>query len=108
MYQGPRAERQTGNDGPSPVQRFELPAANPVDNRRRVRPKLICDLWWRHYGALRLAVGGDELDWFTHDILDDLPIEEKLERVREHLDACPCCNGHFKLILETLDAIEEP
>jgi hypothetical protein len=49
----------------------------------------------------------DELDKYTQSILDDTPIEGMLERVREHLEACPCCNGQFTLVLETLKAIEE-
>ena len=49
----------------------------------------------------------DELDKFTQNILDDLPIDGKLRRVQEHLEACPCCTGQFKLVLETIEAIEE-
>jgi hypothetical protein len=49
----------------------------------------------------------DELDKYTQSILDGLPIDGVLERVREHLEACPCCTGQFELVLETLDAIEE-
>jgi hypothetical protein len=48
----------------------------------------------------------DELDKYTQSILDDTPIEGVLERVREHLEACPCCNGQYELVLETLKAIE--
>ena len=49
----------------------------------------------------------DELDKYTQSILDEMPIEGVLERVREHLEDCPCCNGQFKLVLEMLKAIEE-
>ena len=49
----------------------------------------------------------DELDKYTQSILDGMPIDGVLERVREHLEACPCCTGQFKLVLETLKAIEE-
>jgi hypothetical protein len=49
----------------------------------------------------------DELDKYTQSILDGQPLEGVLERVREHLEACPCCTGQFKLVLETLRAIEE-
>jgi hypothetical protein len=49
----------------------------------------------------------DELDKYTQSILDGLPLDGVLERVREHLEACPCCTGQFTLVLETLKAIEE-
>ena len=49
----------------------------------------------------------DELDTYTQSILDGQPLEGVLERVREHLEACPCCTGQFTLVLETLKAIEE-
>jgi hypothetical protein len=49
----------------------------------------------------------DELDKYTQSILDGQPLEGVLERVREHLEDCPCCTGQFKLVLETLKAIEE-
>jgi hypothetical protein len=49
----------------------------------------------------------DELDKYTQSILDGLPIDGVLDRVREHLEACPCCTGQFKLVLETLRAIED-
>jgi hypothetical protein len=49
----------------------------------------------------------DELDKYTQSILDGMPLDEVLERVREHLEACPCCTGQFKLVLETLKAIEK-
>jgi hypothetical protein len=49
----------------------------------------------------------DELDKYTQSILDGLPIDGVLERVREHLEACSCCTGQFDLVLETLKAIEE-
>jgi hypothetical protein len=48
----------------------------------------------------------DELDRYTQRVLDGEPIDGVLERVREHLEACPCCTGQFKLVLETLEAIE--
>jgi hypothetical protein len=50
----------------------------------------------------------DELDQYAQSNLDCLPIDGVLARVQEHLEACPCCNDQFKLILETLNAIEEP
>ncbi len=49
----------------------------------------------------------DELDRYTQSTLDGMPLEGVLQRVREHLEACPCCNSQFKLVLETLNAIEE-
>ena len=49
----------------------------------------------------------DELDRYTQRILDGMPIDGVLDRVREHLEACPCCNGQYQLVLETLKAIEE-
>ena len=49
----------------------------------------------------------DELDKYTQSILDGMPIDGVRHRVREHLEACPCCTGQFKLVLETLKAIEE-
>jgi hypothetical protein len=49
----------------------------------------------------------DELDRYTQNTLDGLPIEGMLARVREHLEACPCCNGQLQLVLETLRAIED-
>lgn len=49
----------------------------------------------------------DELDRYTQRTLDGVPIDGVLDRVREHLEACPCCNGQYQLILETLKAIEE-
>jgi len=49
----------------------------------------------------------DELDRYTQRTLDDTPIEGLLQRVREHLEACPCCDRQFQLVLETLKAIEE-
>lgn len=48
-----------------------------------------------------------ELDNYTQSILDGMPIDGVLERVREHLEACPCCANQFELVLETLKAIEE-
>jgi hypothetical protein len=49
----------------------------------------------------------DQLDKYTQGILDGQPLEGVLERVREHLEACPCCANQFKLVLETLKAIDE-
>jgi hypothetical protein len=49
----------------------------------------------------------DELDKYTQGILDATPPDELLHRVREHLEACPCCTDQYKLVLETLEAIEE-
>ena len=49
----------------------------------------------------------DELDKYTQSFLDGMPIDGVLDRVREHLEACPCCTGQFTLVLETLKAIEE-
>jgi hypothetical protein len=49
----------------------------------------------------------DQLDKYIQSILDGMPVDGALERVREHLEACPCCEGQFKLVLETLKAIEE-
>jgi len=49
----------------------------------------------------------DELDKYTQSIQDGMPIDGVLIRVREHLEACPCCTGQYNLVLETLKAIEE-
>jgi uncharacterized protein with PIN domain len=49
----------------------------------------------------------DELDKYAQSILDGMPIDGVLERVREHLEACPCCNEQYQLVLDTLKAIEE-
>lgn len=49
----------------------------------------------------------DELDRFVQKTLDGMPIDEKLALVREHLDACRCCTNQFKLVLDTLEAIDE-
>jgi hypothetical protein len=49
----------------------------------------------------------DELDKYTQYVLDGQPLEGVLQRVREHLEDCSCCSGQFKLVLETLRAIEE-
>ena len=35
----------------------------------------------------------DELDKYTQSIIDGQPREGVLERVREHLEDCPCCTG---------------
>ena len=49
----------------------------------------------------------DELDKYTQSILDGMPIDGVLDRVREHLEACPFCSDQFELVLETLKAMEE-
>lgn len=49
----------------------------------------------------------DELDKYAQGILDGSPIEGTLDRVREHLEACAFCDAEFKLVLATLDALEE-
>jgi hypothetical protein len=49
----------------------------------------------------------DELDKYTQSILDGTPVAGALERVREHLEACPCCTDQFQLVLESLKAIED-
>lgn len=48
----------------------------------------------------------DELDKYAQRILEGTPIDGALDRVREHLEACPFCGDEFKLVIETLDAIE--
>lgn len=48
----------------------------------------------------------DDLDWYIQSDFDGGPIEGTLARVREHLEACPCCTTQFHLVLETLKAIE--
>jgi predicted anti-sigma-YlaC factor YlaD len=49
----------------------------------------------------------DELDRFAQAQLDGAPLGVVLKLVREHLDACPFCSEEFKLVLETLAAMEE-
>lgn len=49
----------------------------------------------------------EELHKYTQRILDGEPIDGVLDLVREHLDDCPCCTNQFRLVLETLQAIEE-
>ena len=49
----------------------------------------------------------DQLDKYTQRILDGTPIDGLLDHVREHLEACPSCTGQFKMVLETLKAIED-
>jgi hypothetical protein len=49
----------------------------------------------------------DELDWYVQSDFDGAPIEGVLARVREHLEACPCCSMQFNLVLETLKGIED-
>lgn len=49
----------------------------------------------------------DELDRYAQRLLDGLPVDGVLERVREHLEACPFCNDECTLVLETLRAMEE-
>lgn len=50
----------------------------------------------------------EELDRYVQRILDGTPLDELIDRVREHLEACPFCNEEFRLVLETLNAIKEP
>jgi hypothetical protein len=47
----------------------------------------------------------DQLDWYIQSDADGAPIEGVLERVREHLDDCPCCSMQLNLVLETLKAM---
>lgn len=47
----------------------------------------------------------DELDRYTQSLLDGAPIEGLLTLVHQHLALCPQCNDQFKLILETLEAM---
>lgn len=49
----------------------------------------------------------DELDKYVQSTLDGTPLDGVLKLVREHLEACPFCEGELKLVLETLNAIEE-
>ena len=49
----------------------------------------------------------DQLDLYTQSTLDGMPIDGVLQRVREHLEACPFCSAEFELVLETLKAIDE-
>jgi hypothetical protein len=49
----------------------------------------------------------DELDKYTQSIRDGMPIDGVLRLVQQHLRACPFCEEQFKLVLETLKAIEE-
>jgi hypothetical protein len=49
----------------------------------------------------------DELDKYIQRTLDGTPLDGVLKLVREHLEACPFCEDQFKLVLETLNAIEE-
>ncbi len=48
-----------------------------------------------------------ELDRYAERTLAGEPVEGSLERVREHLDLCSACDGEFKLVLETLKAMED-
>ncbi|HYO26488.1 MAG TPA: hypothetical protein VEQ85_16225 [Lacipirellulaceae bacterium] len=48
----------------------------------------------------------DELDKYTQCVLESTPLDALLRRVQEHLDGCPCCTGQYRLVLETLRAIE--
>ena len=50
----------------------------------------------------------DELDRYAQKILDGEPTDGLLAQVREHLEACPCCADQFRLVLETLEGLEEP
>ena len=38
--------------------------------------------------------------------LGNNPLSEVLEKVRNHLDNCPCCAGEYETFLEALRAIE--
>lgn len=49
----------------------------------------------------------DELDRFAQRKLDGASLDGVLKLVRDHLDACPFCSEEFKLVLETLAAMEE-
>ena len=49
----------------------------------------------------------EQLDVYAQKIIDGEPIDELLEQVREHLKACAGCDDVFRLILETIDAIDE-
>ncbi len=49
-----------------------------------------------------------ELDLYAQKIMDGEPIEGILVLVREHLAACSGCDDEFHLILETINAIDEP
>ena len=49
----------------------------------------------------------DELDSYTQRILDGMPIDGLLGSVREHLEACTYCSSQFRLVLETLQEIDE-
>ena len=48
-----------------------------------------------------------ELDRYAERKLDGEPLDGLLERVREHLDACSACDDELKLVLETLEALED-
>ena len=48
-----------------------------------------------------------ELDRYAERTLDGEPLDGLLERVREHLDACSACDDELKLVLETLEALED-
>ncbi len=48
-----------------------------------------------------------ELDKYVQRTLDGIPIDGALDRVREHLEACPFCDDELKLVLATLDALDE-
>jgi hypothetical protein len=49
----------------------------------------------------------DQLDWYIQSDADGAPFRGGLERVREHLEACPCCSMQLNLVLDTLKAIED-
>lgn len=49
----------------------------------------------------------DHLDKYIQRILDGEPIDGVLEQVKTHLEACPPCNDQFKLVIETLKAIDD-
>lgn len=48
----------------------------------------------------------DELDRYAQRIFDGAPVDGALDRVRQHLEACAFCDEEFKLVLETLNALE--
>jgi uncharacterized protein with PIN domain len=49
----------------------------------------------------------DALDIYIQSVQDGKPIEGLLERVRDHLAACPFCKSEYELIIETLKSMEE-
>ena len=49
----------------------------------------------------------EQLDVYAQRIIDGEPLDDLLGQVREHLVACAGCDDVFRLILETIDAIDE-